>query len=250
MKHVTLGCLSGIPPGVGTNCNENIHKRLRKWLKKDGIGVALAVALLTTAFYKLNVCDVKQKGREHRICKSVSQSFQAFLASGDKMSSEKFGIGNNVPCFSALGDESYSLNLLSDNLDIELGGENALSSGESDSDDDNETLTTELRETITNRAFTMANIASHSFSKEQSPLLANKYSWIYAPSTLLLFSHTDHNEQSEYLVAEKKLNEIVSMVLKKCQFLVTVTAASVQFHLHLIKCLNAMMMQFSNIYSL
>lgn len=112
--------------------------------------------------------------------------------------------------FCAHGDESYSLNLLSDNLDIELGGENALSSGESDSDDDNETLTTELRETIINRAFTMANIASHSFSKEQSPLLANKYSWIYAPSTLLLFSHTDHNEQSEYLVAEKKLNEIVS----------------------------------------
>ena len=100
MKHVTLGCLSGIPPGVGTNCNENIHKRLRKWLKKDRIGVALAVALLTTAFYKLNVCDVKQKGREHRICKSVSQWFQTFLASGEKMSSETFGIGNNVPCFS------------------------------------------------------------------------------------------------------------------------------------------------------
>ena len=56
----------------------------------------------------------------------------------------------------------------------------------------------------------MANIASYSFSKEQSPLLASKYSWIYAPSTLLLFSHTDRNEQSQYLVAEKKLNEIVS----------------------------------------
>ena len=50
MKHVTLGCLSGIPPGVGTNRNENIHKRLRKWVKKDRVGVALAVALLTTAF--------------------------------------------------------------------------------------------------------------------------------------------------------------------------------------------------------
>ena len=51
------------------------HKRLRKWLKKDRIGVAfIAVALLTTAFYKLNVCDVKQKGREHRICMSVCES--------------------------------------------------------------------------------------------------------------------------------------------------------------------------------
>ena len=50
-KHVKLGCLSGIPPGVGTNRNENIDKRLRKWLKKDRIGVALAVALLATVFY-------------------------------------------------------------------------------------------------------------------------------------------------------------------------------------------------------
>ena len=126
------------------------------------------------------------------------------------MSSETFGIGSNVPCFSALEEERYSLNLFSDNLDIELAGENASSSGESDSDNDNETLTPESQETIINRAFTMANIASYSFSKEQSPLLASKYSWIYAPSTLLLFSHTDRNEQSQYLVAEKKLNEIVS----------------------------------------
>lgn len=55
VKHVKLGCLSGIPPGIGTNRNENIQKRLRKWLKKDRIGVALAVALLATLFYKLNV---------------------------------------------------------------------------------------------------------------------------------------------------------------------------------------------------
>ena len=55
MKHVKLGCLSGIPPGIGTDRNENIQKRLRKWLKKDRIGVALAVALLATLFYKLNV---------------------------------------------------------------------------------------------------------------------------------------------------------------------------------------------------
>lgn len=106
----------------------------------------------------------------------MSQWFHIFLGSGEKMSSETFGIGNNVPCFSALGDESYSLNLVSDNLDIELGGENASSSGESDSDNNNETLTKESQETIINRAFTMANIALHSFSKEQSPLLANKYS--------------------------------------------------------------------------
>ena len=41
VKPVKLGYLSGIPPGMGTNWNENIHKRLRKWLKKDHIGVLL-----------------------------------------------------------------------------------------------------------------------------------------------------------------------------------------------------------------
>ena len=56
VKHV-----KHVPPGIGTNWNENIHKRLRKWLKKDRIGMALAVALLATVFYKLNVCDMKKK---------------------------------------------------------------------------------------------------------------------------------------------------------------------------------------------
>ena len=127
MKHVKLGCLSGIPPGVGTNRNENIHKRLRKWLKKDRIGVALAVALLATVFYKLNVCDTKGKGREQRICSPVSQWFHTFLASGKDPSSEKFGIGHNFPDLSAFTGDSESTNLLSDNLDIELEGENVSS---------------------------------------------------------------------------------------------------------------------------
>lgn len=56
----------------------------------------------------------------------------------------------------------------------------------------------------------MAHIASHSFSKVQRPLLANKHSWINAPSMLLLFSHTDCHGQSEYFESEKKLDEIVS----------------------------------------
>lgn len=73
VRHVKLGCLSGIPPGIGTNRNENIHKRLRKWLKKDRIGVALEVVLLATVFYKLNVCDMKEKGRGHRIWTPVSK---------------------------------------------------------------------------------------------------------------------------------------------------------------------------------
>jgi hypothetical protein len=29
-QHIKLGCLSGIPPGIGSNINENIHKNLKK----------------------------------------------------------------------------------------------------------------------------------------------------------------------------------------------------------------------------
>ena len=162
-----------------------------------------------TVFYKLNVCDTKGKGREQRICSPVSQWFHTFLASGKDPSSEKFGIGHNIPDLSAFTDDSESTNLVSDNLDIELEGEN-VSSCESDLDDDNENVSLQSQQNIINRAFTMANIQSRSFSKEKSPLLANKHSWINAPSMLLLFSHTDCHGQSEYFATEKKLDEIVS----------------------------------------
>lgn len=56
----------------------------------------------------------------------------------------------------------------------------------------------------------MAHIASQSFSKVQSPLFANKHSWINAPSMLLLFSHKECHGQSEYFGSEKKLDEIVT----------------------------------------
>lgn len=115
-------------------------------------------------FYKLNVCDMKEKGREQRICSPVSQWFHTFLASGKCPSSENFGIGNNISHLSSFTDESESLNSLSDNLDIEFGDEN-VSSCESDSEDEYENVTLQSQEIIINRASTMAHIASHSFSK-------------------------------------------------------------------------------------
>lgn len=51
LVHVKLECLSDIPPGIGTNRNERLHRKIRKWLKQGRIGVSLAVALLTTIFY-------------------------------------------------------------------------------------------------------------------------------------------------------------------------------------------------------
>lgn len=33
--HVHGGCLSDIPPGIGTNRNESLHKKIKKWMNKS-----------------------------------------------------------------------------------------------------------------------------------------------------------------------------------------------------------------------
>ena len=50
-KHVRSGCLSGIPVGIGTNRNERLHRKLRKWVDKNRMGVSYAVAVLFLIFY-------------------------------------------------------------------------------------------------------------------------------------------------------------------------------------------------------
>ena len=45
--HIT----SGIPPGIGTNQNERLHRKIRKWLNRTHIGVCLVVAPLSMVFY-------------------------------------------------------------------------------------------------------------------------------------------------------------------------------------------------------
>lgn len=52
-RHVRGGCLSDIPPGIGTNRNESLHKKIPKWMKKRRIGICicLSVALLSMIFY-------------------------------------------------------------------------------------------------------------------------------------------------------------------------------------------------------
>ena len=48
------GCLSGIPPGCGTNRNERFHKDLNSHMTNSRYGVELAYALLTTLFFRHN----------------------------------------------------------------------------------------------------------------------------------------------------------------------------------------------------
>ena len=53
MLHVKIGYLSGIPRGMGTNRNENLHKQLRQFVRNK-LAVQTAEALFTHIFYLRN----------------------------------------------------------------------------------------------------------------------------------------------------------------------------------------------------
>ncbi|KAL9959930.1 hypothetical protein ACROYT_G033308 [Oculina patagonica] len=53
-KHIEKGCLSYIPSSIGPNKNENMHRSLNQDLKKNRIGVMLALAILSQFFYSWN----------------------------------------------------------------------------------------------------------------------------------------------------------------------------------------------------
>ena len=52
--HITCGCLSHIPPGGGTNRNENLHRTLNPFFSRCRMGIPLALALLTALFHRHN----------------------------------------------------------------------------------------------------------------------------------------------------------------------------------------------------
>jgi hypothetical protein len=54
MRHVRCGCLSGIPPGAGTNRNERLHEHINAYFHRSRIGILLAYALLMVLFQAHN----------------------------------------------------------------------------------------------------------------------------------------------------------------------------------------------------
>lgn len=64
-KHIDNGCLSGLEPGEGTECNESLHHTLNNSLVAGvtTIGPELIVALLSLLFYGVNS---KRKGNQHK----------------------------------------------------------------------------------------------------------------------------------------------------------------------------------------
>ena len=59
-KHISQGCLSDIPPGIGTNVNENIHKQLKEKVSTYRKGVPYAIASFGRFFYDWNQQIVRQ----------------------------------------------------------------------------------------------------------------------------------------------------------------------------------------------
>ena len=62
LVHIDKGCLSGILPGRGTNCNERLHKDLNSPMTNSRYGVELAYALLTAQFFRYNEHISASKG--------------------------------------------------------------------------------------------------------------------------------------------------------------------------------------------
>ena len=54
-KHINLGCLSNIPPGCGTNKNENLHKQLRSLISRGKLSIRTANSVFSHLFYVHNI---------------------------------------------------------------------------------------------------------------------------------------------------------------------------------------------------
>ena len=52
-KHIKKGCLSDIPPGCGSEKNENLHKNLRHIIARSRLGIESALVLFTIFFLYL-----------------------------------------------------------------------------------------------------------------------------------------------------------------------------------------------------
>ena len=86
-NHITKGCLSEIPPGCGSERNENLHKWLRNVVFRNRLSVPLALALFTTYFYVWN------EKRQHGSSAVVSPIECLILGEpSDSPQAESFGI--------------------------------------------------------------------------------------------------------------------------------------------------------------
>ena len=219
LKHVWLGCLSNIPAGIGTNRNERLHRKLRKWINKNRIGVSYAVAVLFLIFYnhmeQNKKCSNGAKGTERHVIPPVTKWYQTFLKNGGIKTSEKFGIGvgkvRDLPSDILAGSEDCNTNL----GEIYCTSETSSHDDSESECDTNHTVDAEMMSNddannIISRAKVMMNLVKEVFNKTQSPIMSHQSNWLDHASSLLLFSHPDSIVLCEYDKASERLNNVVS----------------------------------------
>lgn len=184
--HVNKGCLSHFPAGIGTNGNESLHKKIRKWMKKNRVGICLAVALLSFIFY-LHMQSKPHDGkckRGMKVIAPVSEWFKNHMENGGVMTGVRFGICGV--------SKQLDKQLLEANCDSEDGLPN-YDSCPSDDDEISDTSDDEIISAndiinITKRAEVMKAITETIFEKSKAPIKSDKRVWINSHAILSRFT--------------------------------------------------------------
>ncbi len=210
LVHVRLGCLSNIPPRVGTNRNERLHRKINKWFKRCRIGICLAVALLSTIFYlhmDKNQCG-ERKGRDAKRVTPINQWHRQFLLKGGKSSEERFGIGVHINSAPVEIQSSYETVENFENISFVEDDETNLQS--SDMENDESEISTNEIEDIIAKANVIANLVPDTFAKAKAPITANKHLWLHSPSVLLMFSNPVCDGQMEKTIKERHIDGVLA----------------------------------------
>ena len=105
LVHVGKGCLSDIPPSVGTSRNEGIHKVL----KKSRIGIQFALALLGIFFYIWNKKKITatEDQRRIRVTPPIESHFEHLESNQELSGNHHFGITDQDVVLPKTGDLVY-----------------------------------------------------------------------------------------------------------------------------------------------
>ena len=93
-RHIEKDCLSNIPPGAGSEKNENLHKNLRHIIARSRLGVESALALFTIFFYCWN--ERKEQRYPKGVITPISHYATEWRQSAFQPTRERFGLRCNT----------------------------------------------------------------------------------------------------------------------------------------------------------
>jgi hypothetical protein len=92
--HIKKGCLSSLPPGGGSERNENMHKYIKQAVSRGRMGVLLAVSLISSFLYTWNEKrqDSKHFKKTNTVRPLISRKSE-LINDARPITNETFGIG-------------------------------------------------------------------------------------------------------------------------------------------------------------